>query len=127
MNTPPAPNDKQAAPGGEVPYVGDGLLWHCVLAMLVPLWTPVANTAPVTSFNFDEAFKALQALQGRSMSKAGVLDARSLVQAQAHRMAVEDQRTKARLAAKEEAQRMREKERVRQAQKEAEDIGDFGL
>jgi len=50
-----------------------------------------------------------------------------VVQAQAERMALEDKRMKERLAAKEEAQRMRDQERVRQAQKEAEDVGDFSL
>lgn len=112
---------------GEPSAVVDELLWHCVLAMVVPLWTPVANTAPVTSFNFDEAFKALRALQGRSMAKSEVESGRTLVEIQAQRMALEDRRTKARLAAAEKERQERDQARERQAQKDLDSIGDFSL
>lgn len=141
--TTPTPTPEEPGTGQDL--VAD-LVWRYVLAMVVPLWTPVANTAPVTAFNYDAAFKALEARHGSPIAPPSnahdlvVLQARRMAE-DAHRqataekrraeeaegLALEDQRAKARLAAKEEAQRMREQERVRQAQKEAEDIGDFGL
>ena len=123
-HAPIAPSDDLAS---EPSYIVDTLFWHCMLAMLVPLWTPVTNTATVTSFNFDESFKTVQRLQGRPTFKAQAENARSLVEAQAQYMAVEAQRAKERLAATEKERQKRDQERERQARKEVDAIGDFSL
>lgn len=142
-HAPIAPTDDLA---GEPSYIVDTLFWHCVLAMLVPLWTPVTNTVTVTSFNFDEAFKALEARHGSPIAPPStahylvVLQARRMAE-DAHRqamaekrraeesegLALEAQRVEERLAATEKVRQKRDQEHERRARKEVEDIGYFSL
>lgn len=131
MNTPaPSVNTlpEPAEPALEG-FVMDAMVWYCVKALLAPLWTPVKGTAPVTSFDYSKAFKALHEKEGRPavLGVSGVAT-QDLVMAQAERMALvalEMRRNQERLAKQENERHRREEECRRLAKKEIEEIGDF--
>jgi hypothetical protein len=122
MNNPYTPVSAAA------PFAMDAMIWHCVQAMLVPLWVPVKDTAPVTSFNWAASIKAVQAKEARPSFNADVMNEQARrVQAQAYRMALEHRRTQECLAKKEAARQQRDEERRRQAQHDTDAIGEFEL
>lgn len=131
MNTPDTPANAVPEPAEPTleGFVMDAMVWYCVKALLAPLWTPVKGTAPVTSFDYSKAFKALHEKEGRPAVLGGsgvaTLD---LVKAQAERMALvalEMRRSQERQAKQESERQQREEECRRLAQKDFEEIGDF--
>lgn len=122
----------------------DDLVWHYVLSLVVPLWTPVSMAAPVTTFNYDDAFKAiairhgnpipetaagLVALQARRMAEDSYRQATKAKRdaEEAEGLAKEELRIQQRLAKEEKERAARAQERERQAQADAQTIGEFTL
>lgn len=98
----------------------EDMVWFCVVAMLTPLVPPPDKTAPVTSFDWGPAFKALHEREGHRD------DTRDQVAAQALRMR-DAERANARLATREKERQRRDEEMSRQAQKDADHMGEFSL
>ena len=94
----------------------EDMIWYCVAAMLTPLVPPPDKTAPVTSFDWGPAFKALHERD----------DTRDQAMAQALRMR-DAERANARLAMREKERQRRDEEMRSQAQQDADQMGEFSL
>ncbi len=98
----------------------EDMVWYCVAAMLTPLVPPDIKAAPVTSFDWGPAFKAIKELEGHRAFTG------DLVMAQALRMR-DAERANARLAMREKERQRRDEEVRRQAQQDADQMGEFSL
>lgn len=113
-HTTPTPEQPQES------TVMEDMVWYCVQSMLAPLLPPDIKAAPVTSFDWGPAFKAVKEREGHRTFTG------DLVMAQALRMR-DAERANARLARREEERKRGEAERERQALRDRDQVGDFSL
>ena len=110
--TPPAPPQDST--------IMEDMVWYCVQSMLAPLLPPDIKAAPVTSFDWGPAFKAVKEREGHRTFTG------DLVMAQALRMR-DAERANARLARREEERKRGEAERESQAQRDKDQMGEFSM